>query len=308
MPHDFPKLSATFQPRVEVQPHQDGAGTYHSHCQSITFVDPYQDISFEELRLSDYTLGAQSMSVSSERTAQHLRRDRNSIMRIDSPIVRVRVSNDASDQHEFSIHQDILIRNSEFFKAAVKEEWLSEKAGEHFRVIEMPDDDPNIFSIYADWLYSGLICSATEHSGKGNDTEFEDLTLAYILGEKLLDKSFKNAVIDAFIEKLISERVLDLELPKLIYDNTRPTSPFRRLLVDIYAHHADSSWMMRSSAKDHLHPSFLYDLSLAQLSNLTLKTETPAYIQSKCIYHEHEGMLQKCTRNNGVKVYHSGQI
>lgn len=226
----------------------------------------------------------------------------------DSPVIGVRVGSDAPAQHEFSIHQDNLTRNSEFFKTALKEEWSKKRTEGQLMVIEMPDDDPNIFSIYADWLYSGLIYSTTENAGKGNDTEFKELTFAYILGEKILDIPFKNAVIDAVIEKFLVELIIDLELPKLVYDNTRPNAPLRRLLVDIYAYHADTSWMTRSSAKDHLHPTFVFDLNLAQLYNRDLKMETPNYMKSTCIYHEHQDVLQKCSCSSGSKKYNPREI
>lgn len=96
MPQHSPKLSARYQLRVVEETAEGAEGVIYNHYQCITFVAPYQDVSFEELRLSDCSLGAKSMinlpfvnvvltshqqSVSSERTTQRLRRGRNSILR-----------------------------------------------------------------------------------------------------------------------------------------------------------------------------------------------------------------------------------
>lgn len=187
-----------------------------------------------------------------------------------------------------------MIRTSDFFKTATKEIWLNKKTEELFPVIEMLDDVPVNFSIYADWLYSGLIFNDDMIVNNDHDTEFHELALAYILGEKLLDKHFKNAVIDAFIEKVLDDLVIDVELSRLIYDNTPPGSQLRRLLADIYAYHGEPTWMEASSANETLDSEFVFDLSLAQLANRNLVTRVPPYMLSKCYYHQHENILHRC--------------
>lgn len=135
--------------------------------------------------------------------------------------------------------------------------------------MELIDDDPDIFAIYAYYLYSGFITSinkaAAKSIGTDEDCEFQDLVSAYSLGEKLQDDEFQDAVIDAFIEKVVQEDRVDLQLSCQVYEKTLPGSGLRRLLLDIYLGQANPDWLSEDTVGEELHPEFLRDLSMEML-------------------------------------------
>lgn len=93
--------------------------------------------------------------------------------------------------------------------------------------------------------------------------EYEQLVKCYILGEKLLDSIFKNAVVEAVISLLISKHVFDPGLTSLIYQSTLQTSPLRKLWQDIYIFCGSSS---RLDDSHDPHPDLAIYLSPRQLS------------------------------------------
>lgn len=190
---------------------------------------------------------------------------------------------------DFVLQQEVLARQSDFFKAALKKEWAKRSAEDVTTVIIcMPADYPEVFSIYAEWLYSGAIYSINNTAASQIDTEFKELALAHILGEKLIDRTFKNAIIDAFIEKIISDRTIDPALPVLVYDNTPSPSPLRRLLVDIYVQHGGPSLVTMDRSTAHLAPDFLIEFNTELYNKRSSPATGPIWMQSICArYHEH---------------------
>lgn len=205
--------------------------------------------------------------------------------------VFVRVGKESLRSSIFILHRELLIGRSEYFKAALKGEWKTKETDETMLVlttIDLDDDDPAIFSIYAEWLHSGVICS-TSAGSQQYDTEFKTLVRAYILGDKLVDRGFKNTIIDAFIEKIHSDRRFDLEHPRLIYDNTPRQSPLRRLLVDIYVWQVTPSWMCGAGMKQHSHPDFVLDTkAAAELARCRGTSYSWADLEPGCFYHDHD--------------------
>lgn len=60
------------------------------------------------------------------------------------------------------VHSAVVSRSSEFFKTAIKKEWL--QFHERCRTIEMPDDDIEDVTAYVQWLYSDIL--VTKHKIK----------------------------------------------------------------------------------------------------------------------------------------------
>lgn len=58
--------------------------------------------------------------------------------------------------------------------------------------MKLPEDQPGIFELYLQWLYFGKIYYKNRH----DDGEHETLVDAYIMGDKLLDTTFQDRVID----------------------------------------------------------------------------------------------------------------
>jgi len=77
------------------------------------------------------------------------------------------------------------------------------------------------------WLYSGVLF--TKGSPSGEDDEDNTLVRAYLLGQTLMDSLFKDTVLDAVVNKLLTSGVFDIRLTMLIYERTPESAPIRRL-------------------------------------------------------------------------------
>ncbi|OWY57756.1 hypothetical protein AA0119_g423 [Alternaria tenuissima] len=117
--------------------------------------------------------------------------------------------------------------SSEFFKNATKPEWRTES-----RPVDLSDEQPAIFKRYCQWLYTGFIAP-----GLLAESSSGCLAYMYVLGEKIVDHEFQNAVIQAIISDMDRMNVVpSLRTIKIIYDGTTEESAARRLLVDSWAH------------------------------------------------------------------------
>jgi hypothetical protein len=102
-------------------------------------------------------------------------------------------------QESFHVHEYVLTDSSPFFASAMKPQWATARPDP--RTIDLPDDDPAAFSLYMSWLYTRklpVLTSSTDTPGDV-DESYHTLAYAYVLGERLLDTGFKNAIVDAYV-------------------------------------------------------------------------------------------------------------
>lgn len=166
---------------------------------------------------------------------------------------------------EYTIHEDLLKKHSDFAIAAMNGQWRESDE----RTIYLMDDEPALFELFADFVYSGEIYYRSGETGPAkveggrSDSDIESelsedeeirkervkeelfrrahsamecLTLGrcYLLGDKLLSNSFKAAVADAIAKKISSEKEgVPLKLHLLAYNGTSGNNGFKRLVVDI---------------------------------------------------------------------------
>jgi hypothetical protein len=90
-----------------------------------------------------------------------------------------------ASEHLFFIHSAVLEKSSEFFGAALKSGWIEG----HEHQVKLPEDDPRVFKTYANWLYTGTLQSL----------EYLELAKLYLLGEKLIDSTFQDIIINAIV-------------------------------------------------------------------------------------------------------------
>lgn len=174
----------------------------------------------------------------------------------------------------FYVHQTVLCSRSPFFKSALASNSDWKERQEH-RIL-LPDDDPTAFHLYIHWLYFHTLPIIHGSADEDNEPEYLDLAKAYILGDKLLDYSFTDIIIDTTLEKsrfeihdgnywFPGDRVVEY-----VYRHTVEGSPIRRLLVDFYAYHGTPEW---GTARTFPKP-FLFELTQAFLN-----------LNSSCPYH-----------------------
>lgn len=175
--------------------------------------------------------------------------------------------------------------SSSFFDKALAGEWKEALN----RTVEMPSDDPDVFAVYMHWLYCGtipILYHKERHSIKGDEffssAEHYALVKAYILGDKILDPRFQNAIIDAIAEKVNKEGqgrgqhyCPGSYVIRYVYENTRDLDPIRHLFAAIYVRYGDQTWILfrQDSLKGEnndnhlLPPTFLLDLAAALFQN-----------------------------------------
>lgn len=100
-----------------------------------------------------------------------------------------------SDDVHYPVHEDVVRKSSKFFDNAMKPEWA--KARPNPRVVDLSDEDPRIFQIYLHWMYFKTIPSVYTTIATNWNPEYVQLSSCYIMGEKLVDSAFKNAVLTA---------------------------------------------------------------------------------------------------------------
>lgn len=196
----------------------------------------------------------------------------------------------------FTIHENLLTARSEFVRLALG--GGGEEAST--RTIPLPDDDPAVFTIYQQHLYTGLIHTrsidktsiSTVDTKQQETAEYSTLVHAYILGSKLLDTAFKDALIDSIIEKLRAQHTFDTHLTCLVYENTPPSSPLRRLWIDIYYFFGKADWLADGN---DVSEEFSMELAKVQMrlrgdfGAAVAKRRLEKMFGEVCEYHEHAG-------------------
>lgn len=135
----------------------------------------------------------------------------------------------------------------------MKPEWASMRPDP--RIIELPEDDPEAFSLYRTWLYSGKLAILPDDSQNPADPEsvpeaFQTLAYAYVLGERLMDTPFKNAIADVYVLYARGNPPARRYYPsheeiRVLYDGTHEGSAIRQLLVDIWFCRGKLEWLER---------------------------------------------------------------
>ena len=181
----------------------------------------------------------------------------------------------------YPVHESLICASSDFFQTARKPEWSEGNPG----VVDLSDEKPDIFEVYLHWLYFKTLSTVQDQPPTSNP-EYLELAQCYVLGEKLLDVKFKNAVIDAMIDVLVNQPEDDVFIPgpstiKTIYEGTMEGSLVRTLLVDIWAARAGKSG---KTDLDECPPEFAIDLA-KEFLDLNLMVDS-SWEDSMEKYHE----------------------
>jgi hypothetical protein len=197
----------------------------------------------------------------------------------------------------FTIHEGLIRTRSDFVQLALRGEWKEARE----RTIPLPEDDPDVFSVYQQFLYGGLIYTSYKNAPSRPDDEYKVLVKAYILGEKIMDQEFKDSIVDAIIEKLRTLRRFDTQLTDLVSDNTPFASPLRRLWMDAYYHFGSSEWLDSSLAGSPINAEFMAEFSRHQMQSRTgFGSFGPYAMFLSCTYHGHG--IRPCCRQTKQNI------
>jgi hypothetical protein len=149
-------------------------------------------------------------------------------------------------QEPLTVHERLIRNSSTFF-----EKVLTKPSKElSRRRVSLGKEDPDIFKAYIHWLYRNSISVPNRELSGHFDDGYLFLVKTYVLGNRLLDVNFQNAIIDAIWERYMSGDPEDgmslgpgASPTTYAYKNTSERSPLRRLLVDICVHDQCCEWI-----------------------------------------------------------------
>jgi hypothetical protein len=176
----------------------------------------------------------------------------------------------------FSVHEVLLRSSSSFFDTALSGSWKEVTQ----RKFELPADEPKTFKNYVHWLYYGDLylppadCSVT--------LDYMDIAMAYVLGDKLQDRGYRNAAVDSLFKRTFvafygeDESIYpdSVDLVSYVYENTMKRAWLWVALVDlwIWCGAGDSAWLRQCDAQDYPH-DFLHEISVILMENVSTGEE-----------------------------------
>jgi len=201
----------------------------------------------------------------------------------------------------FTVYEKVITKASGFFEEELDREFKMSRE----RTVSLPNDTPEVFSVYKHWLYSHAIFSQmTEAQNKKQSwKEFTLLSDTYMFGEKIQDSDFKDAVLDSLIEKAMEEVQYPSHILPAIYEGTQDGSPLRRFMVDFFAWHGYGGLLTGKNLNgDFGNPELRGDLLRALLA---VRDENPSlswtemmkyapYVAGTCTYHDHNASETPC--------------
>ena len=192
----------------------------------------------------------------------------------------------------FAIHKDLLVKHSAFFASAFNNDnWKESNNG---RMI-MEEDASRVFDVFVRFIYLGKLFtmktgerSESPDGFAGSDQEWARLEKCWVLGEKLLSPSFKDAVTDAAIAKCHESKQWPVDIHQVVYRSSAGPCGMRRLLVDIAVWKwSDCTMSSRPQHVDYM--QFFFDVAVAmnQLKHNGVKGAPPFSKVDACFYHDH---------------------
>jgi hypothetical protein len=180
-----------------------------------------------------------------------------------------------SDEQKFVVHESCIIRNSDFFKAALKKEWAEGQTP----TIKLPEENcVETLVNYLNFAYREKLPTEdikAKADGGFTGDPFTALAKLYVIGERILDRSVQSAVIREILRLVTikskgkgARSYPETTSVTVTYSGTSAGSPLRRLMVDLYVKAGTGSWNYSK------HPEFLMDLWKALLEEKTLAQKT----------------------------------
>lgn len=210
---------------------------------------------------------------------------------VNCPTIEVTVGLEEA-KGSFHIHEDAICDRSSFFANAMKPEWASLRPNP--RVIDLPEDDATAFALYQQYIYSRQLPILPDDLDEDSaQTEgYHTLAYAYVLGERLMDTAFKNAIASAYVLYARGTPPGKRAYPsneeiRILYDGTGEKSPIRKLLIDIWCCRGKHEWLDLDA---DLPKEFLVEVTRALLrARPSLENLSRPWKNEHVQYHEKEG-------------------
>jgi len=196
-----------------------------------------------------------------------------------------------------SIHENVLRASSRVLHAAVDDVWPRMKT-------ELPEEDPDIFASYVDWLYTkdSTLC---DHDKVLSAVDKWDLLIhSYSVGLRLWDPPFRDTVVDQ-MKRLLEDRYSApefvptptiMEKANAVYKSTLRSSKRRTLFAEYVAGLVDP--VTFATAKD-TSSDLIFDVAKLLMQKRFTGDADDLYhlykhADDRCYYHEHKKDSELC--------------
>ncbi|KAG9958544.1 hypothetical protein KCU61_g8214, partial [Aureobasidium melanogenum] len=200
-----------------------------------------------------------------------------------------------SEKKKFVIHKDILTFYSDFFRGAFNGSFMEATEGK----LSLPDVEVEIFDIFNQFLYTGCLAD-----GQGHALRSIRLIKLWLFGDRFIVPCLQNSAIDALGKRFSIKHSLPTSFTKLVWENTLPSAPLRKYMLDTVVHTADVEVILSSGHEEYWTHEALVDLAKALYNEQVVgdieyaeqdpDSDFPTMPKrDKCYYHVHaEG--EKC--------------
>ena len=155
------------------------------------------------------------------------------------------------------MHKNLLCGKSDVFAAAFRPGSFKEGATGS---IDLPDEDPNVFASFVEWLYMKTFSASCKGSSEDCSTDFILLTKLYVLADKYLIPALKIDVLHEF-KKHRSHSSMAITMCIYIHKNTKPMAPLRLYVVDEMHRSPGLTTALKNTKDDFAsYPELLIDL------------------------------------------------
>ncbi|KAI9738795.1 MAG: hypothetical protein M1834_008302 [Cirrosporium novae-zelandiae] len=185
----------------------------------------------------------------------------------------------------FWVHKEIICSQSPFFHVAFNGSFKEAID----QAIKLPEDSPEVFEYFMQWLYTGSLAHEAVDSDK---PAFHILIRLYILADKLSIPQLKIDLVSKFIDTAEQKNcVPNADDTHIVYEELRESSPMRLLVLDLFMYKKTEKLI--ETDEDSWHERFLRDLIVKLKKEKTKDQDTdkvkvlPPWKLDRCRYHEH---------------------
>ena len=130
-------------------------------------------------------------------------------------------------KQRFSAHTSLLVRESDFFKAA-----LSGAFEEASGLVSLPEDTPETVAMFMTWLYTRLCQQEAVPGEIGARASTSSLLHLYIFADAKQVKKLQCDIVDHLLPRS-QEKSIGPENISLVFNNLPSNSPIRLLVIDV---------------------------------------------------------------------------
>ncbi|KAF2151888.1 hypothetical protein K461DRAFT_294761 [Myriangium duriaei CBS 260.36] len=128
----------------------------------------------------------------------------------------------------FSVHTAIICRQSPFFKAALEGNWIESEQ----QTVKLPEDDPDTFSDFLKWLYSGTVDPPVAATSNETRLDISPHINLYVLAEKLQTPDCKQKVLSVLWNFANRIKHIPVDVVVTAWDGTTAHDGLRPFLRD----------------------------------------------------------------------------